>query len=118
MRIEVKGSRHSLKPVERTSVERQLRLALGRYAARVTSATATVEEAPGPLGGIDKHCRVELRGPGGLHMIVVARGHDCESSAVTAGDRLSRAVARFLTLEQNRVSTNGSHLGTNWPASA
>ncbi len=73
---------------------RRLSFSLGRFADRVRSVRAVLSDENGPRGGLDKHCRLQVRTPQGL-VQVVERDSDVLVAIDLASDRLHRALGRL-----------------------
>ena len=60
VRFEIRGQNIRLSDALRTRAERSVRLALGRFGARVSRVTVRVADVNGPRGGDDKRCRIAV----------------------------------------------------------
>lgn len=93
MRITIYSDRGSLDDTARLHAERRLAFALSRFEPRIRSVRLVVADQNGPRGGVDKLCKVEVRGAGWtVHVEEV----DATMSSVVdkAADRVGRSVAR------------------------
>jgi putative sigma-54 modulation protein len=80
----------------REHARRRLGFALGRFAGRVTSVWVRLEDLNGPRGGVDKQCRVEVRGTPRWRVVVVDSDADLYATVDRAADRVRRTVARMI----------------------
>ena len=76
----------------RDQVIRRLRFATRRLGALVPQARVLLEDVNGPRGGIDKQCRIELRGPRLGHLTVSAEADSWQRAFEQALARISRAL--------------------------
>src|SRR5690348_11454278 len=58
MQLEMRGVNCEMDDALKDHVERRLRFALGRLAARIGRMTVLLSDVNGPRGGIDKRCRI------------------------------------------------------------
>ncbi|MDQ5898920.1 MAG: hypothetical protein RLZZ592_2014 [Pseudomonadota bacterium] len=86
-------SRHAEARSLRDQVIRRLRFSTRRLGALVPQARILLEDANGPRGGIDKQCRIELRGPRLGHLTVQAEADTWQRAFEQALARISRALA-------------------------
>jgi ribosomal subunit interface protein len=96
MTIDVRCRPFELTPALAGHVQRRLRFALGRFAARVAAVRVRLTDDNGPRGGVDKACRVRahLRGAGLVRVDEIDA--DLYAAIDRAAARLSRGVARAL----------------------
>jgi len=83
-------------PELRERLERRLGFALGRFGSRVRAVWARLSDENGPRGGIDKCCKLRLRGEELGPLTVEASDSDLGAAIDRAADRLGRAVARVV----------------------
>jgi hypothetical protein len=81
---------------------RRLGFALGRFGALVTGVKVSVYDENGPRGGVDKKCRVEVRGPEKLAVVIEDRAEDERAAIAYAADRAGRTFARALERRRAR----------------
>jgi len=79
---------------------RRLGFALGRFADRITTVWLRLSDLNGPRGGVDKQCRIEVRGVNQWEVVVEDRDCDVYVAIDRAADRVGRAVGR--TVERLR----------------
>lgn len=81
---------------------RRIHVHLGRFGQEIRSVVVRVGDVNGPRGGVDKACRVTVRGPRvGTH--TVEEHHDDAYAAVdVAVGRIGHAVARELARTRTR----------------
>lgn len=60
MQLDIRGRNLRLTPALLDHVERRLRFALGRFAARLVRVAVRVDDVNGPRGGADKRCKIHL----------------------------------------------------------
>jgi putative sigma-54 modulation protein len=90
----------------REYLTRRAELALDRQVDRVTSLTAVFEDLNGPRGGIDKRCRITVRGPELGELVVEQTDREWSSGIDGAIATMSRNIVR--QLERRRGSTRPS----------
>jgi len=80
----------------RPYVERRLRFAFGRFAARVDEVIVRLTDVNGPRGGDGMRCRVEARLRGLAAVVVEDRASNLRHAIDLALARAGRSVAREL----------------------
>jgi ribosome-associated translation inhibitor RaiA len=96
MQLEMRGVNLDLDDKLMGHIERRLRFALGRFAARIERMTVHLSDINGPRGGIDKRCRIAVAlVPRGMVM-VCGSGDDPFALITHAAKRTRRAVRRML----------------------
>ena len=96
MRLEMRGVNFELADELVDHIERRLRFALGRFAARINRLTVHLTDVNGPRGGIDKRCRIAVAlVPRGMVMIE-GSGQDPFALISDAAKRARRSVRRAL----------------------
>jgi putative sigma-54 modulation protein len=106
MRLEMRGVNFELADALVDHIERRLRFALGRFAARINRLTVHLTDVNGPRGGIDKRCRIAVAlVPRGMVMIE-GSGQDPFALISDAAKRARRSVRR--ALERRRRGRAGS----------
>ena len=89
----------------RDHAQRRIRAHLRRFAEDVSSVLVRIADVNGPRGGLDKHCRVTVKGPR-VTTTVVELGADAYGAIEAAISRASRALARALDRQEStRVSS-------------
>lgn len=96
MNIEVRGKDIELPVGFRAFVARKIDLALGRFSDRIAEVRVGIADVNGPRGGVDKTCRVEVRGARSWEVIVTAADADMYTVVHQAGDRVNRAVSKAI----------------------
>ena len=94
MKIDIRGHRMELTDALRAHIERRLRFALGRFGARITAVTVTVEDLNGPRGGVDKQCRITVALASAGHLRVEVSDTEVTPAVDQAAARIGRTVAR------------------------
>jgi ribosome-associated translation inhibitor RaiA len=104
MQLEMRGVNYDLDDMLKGHIERHLRFALGRFAARIRRLTVRLTDINGPRRGIDKRCRIAVAlVPLGVVM-VEGSGDDPFALIADAAKRVGRAVRR--ELERRRPGRN------------
>ena len=83
----------------REHVRRRIHFQLSRVGSELSAAIVRIADVNGPKGGVDKCCRVTMRGPRLSPLVVEERSSDAyaavdgalQRAAQTAGRRLERA---------------------------
>jgi ribosomal subunit interface protein len=96
MRMEILARGIVMTDAIRQHAQKRLRAALGRYAHAVAATQVRLADVNGPRGGVDKHCLIEVQGPGLAATIVRERDADLYVAIDRAAHRIDRAVARRL----------------------
>jgi putative sigma-54 modulation protein len=86
---------------------RRLGFALGRFADRITSVWVRLADENGPRGGVDKRCRIEVRGTQKWLVLVDDADTDLHAAIDRAADRVARSVVRTLERLRHRGSDTG-----------
>lgn len=81
---------------------RRLGFVLGRFGSRVTGVRVSVSDENGPRGGVDKKCRIEVRGPRNLAVVIEDSAADERAAIARAADRAGRTFARALERRRAR----------------
>jgi putative sigma-54 modulation protein len=104
MQLEMRGVNLELDDKLTDHIERRLRFALGRFAARIDQLTVYMSDVNGPRGGIDKRCRIAVAlVPRGM-VIVEGSGDDLFALLSHTAKRVRRALRRALERRRrNRV---------------
>ena len=103
MQLEMRGVNYDLDDELKDHIERRLRSALGRFAARIDRLTVRLSDVNGPRGGIDKRCRVAVAlVPRGVVM-VEGSGADPFTLVADAAKRAGRSVRRALERRRRRI---------------
>lgn len=80
----------------RDAVTRRIGFALSRLASAIDAVDVTLADINGPRGGLDKVCRIRVRGPG-LPAIVIEETHaDIRAASDAAAARAGRTVLRAI----------------------
>ena len=96
MQLEIRGVNYALDDVMKGHIERRLRFALGRFAARIRRLTVRLTDINGPRRGIDKRCRIAVAlVPRGVVM-VEGSGDDPFALIADVAKRAGRAARREL----------------------
>ena len=100
MQLEMRGVNYDLDDELKDHIERRLRSALGRFAARIRRLTLRLTDVNGPRGGLDKRCRIAVAlVPRGV-ALVEGSDHDPFALVARAAKRVGQSVRR--TLERRR----------------
>lgn len=98
MNLRILTKRLTLTDEAKDRIERRVYFALGRFVGRIRSVDLTVAIDNGPRGGVDKRCKIHVKGRGTRDVIIEGRGDDVRSLVDRTADRASRAVARAFGL--------------------
>ncbi len=101
MRIEIRSAGFSTTEALREHVWRRLRTALSHRADGVQRVVVRMSDENGPVGGIDKRCRIEAALLGLPLQVVEAVAGDLHSAIDSATKRLGRAVDRSFDCAMN-----------------
>ena len=80
----------------RGEVRRRVLLAMSRFGPEVHGVTASLAEAPNPLGGVDQRCRVRARLHSGLVLRAEAMNGRMETAVGRSAARLALRIAEAL----------------------
>ena len=96
MKIELRF--RGLEPSEalRSHAARRIHFQLSRFNGQIASVSIRLSDTNGPKGGVDKHCRVVVRGPVLSQVTVDENGADPHAVLGAALERASHAVGREL----------------------
>ena len=83
-------------------VERRVALELSRFSEKLSGIIVWLEDVNGPKGGVDKHCRVKVSGPGVGPIVAEGRDTDMASAISRAIATAGRAASRSLRRVQSR----------------
>ena len=97
MRITIKVHRLQLAQEMITTMERRLRLTLGRFVGSINRVTVRLTDINGPKGGIDKECLIVVKLRKGGEVVVQGIGKNCSATLHYCADRIGRAVGRELS---------------------
>ena len=95
MQLDIRGRNLRLTPAHLDHVDRRLRFALGRFAARLTRVAIRVGDVNGPRGGIDKRCWIHLE-LGGKALTIEEVDPDLYVAIDRASERAGRATERAI----------------------
>jgi ribosomal subunit interface protein len=96
MELDVRGRHLQVSNALRAHLARRLAFALGRVGHRIGSVRVRIEDVNGPKGGIDKRCRIAVRGDRGWIVMIEEWDSDAYGAVDRAAGRAGRAVARAL----------------------
>ncbi|MFO0745851.1 MAG: HPF/RaiA family ribosome-associated protein [Myxococcota bacterium] len=94
----------------RAHAERRAGFSLSRFADALGSVVIRLEDQNGPKGGVDKRCRVEVRGPS-IGTVVV---EDVASRWTAAIDRALAAAGRATARAVARLRSDVRALPLGW----
>jgi putative sigma-54 modulation protein len=83
-------------------VERRVALELSRFSGKLSEIIVWLEDVNGPKGGVDKHCRVKVSGPGVGPIVAEGRDADMTSAISRAIATAGRAASRSLRRVKSR----------------
>ena len=103
MHLQLRAVKYEMDDELRDHIERRLRFALGRFAARIDRLTVRLSDVNGPRGGVDKRCRIAVAlVPRGMVM-VEGSGDDPFALVSDAAKRARRSVQRALGRRRGRA---------------
>ncbi|HEY3353070.1 MAG TPA: HPF/RaiA family ribosome-associated protein [Polyangia bacterium] len=100
MQIEVRGGEGGWELQEQ--VERRLRFALGRFGHWIRGVIVRLVDLNGPKGGVDKRCRVEVRGGSRRAIVVESTDASVLAAVDDAAARAARSVGRAMERARGR----------------
>ena len=110
MRLDVRCEGLEASHALRGYAERRLLFALSRFAPRILWVRVRLADSNGPRRrGIDKRCRIEVRGDRSWTIVLEETGSDSYVAIDRAADRAGRAVARAIDRARRarRLPTSG-----------
>lgn len=102
MKLQIIGENTRIGETLHEFISRRLHFALGRFGPEIQRVTVRLADVNGPRGGVDKHCRVEIKLPGLDLVLSEGTGQDFESAAAFAAGRAGRSVARALDRRRDK----------------
>ena len=93
MQLDIRGRNLRLTPALLDHVDRRLRFALGRFAARLSRVAVRVGDVNGPRGGVDKRCWIHLE-LSGKALTIEEVDADLYVAIDRASERAGRATER------------------------
>lgn len=100
MQLHIRGRNLQLTPALLEHVDKRLRFALGRFAARLSRVAVRVSDVNGPRGGVDKRCWIRLD-LGGKALTI----DEIDANLYAAIDRASERAGRATERALNRLRT-------------
>ena len=95
MQLDIRGRNLRLTPALLDHVDRRIRFALGRFAARLSRVAVRVGDVNGPRGGVDKRCWIHLE-LGGKALTIDEVDADLYVAIDRASERAGRATERAI----------------------
>lgn len=105
MKIEVRFRGLDSSASLREHVVHRIHVHVGRFGRQVSAVRVRIADINGPKGGVDKRCRITVRGPRVGALTLDELSADAYSAVDLAVDRIARAVAR--SLERARGARQG-----------
>lgn len=96
MRIEARIHGIEASDALREHVVRRVHFQLSRFNGAVSAVVVRIGDINGPRGGIDKRCRVTVRGPGFAPVTTEDLSKEAHSAVDVALERVARAVGRAI----------------------
>jgi putative sigma-54 modulation protein len=103
MNLQMIGVNYQLADELKDHIERRLRFALGRFAARVQRLTVRLYDVNGPRGGVDKRCRIAVTMVPRGTVMVEGSGDDSFVLVSEAAKRAGRSFCRALGRRRTRA---------------
>jgi ribosome-associated translation inhibitor RaiA len=102
MRLEIRRRGVEVTEELRDHLKERLRLALGRFARRMTSVRVYLRDVNGPRGGVDKTCRIVVELPPRGRVIVTGTDADIRAAITGTASRAGFAVKRHVKRRRAR----------------
>lgn len=96
MNIEVRFLGLESSDALREHVQRRVHFQIGRFGEEVSSVLVRIADVNGPKGGVDKRCKVTVRGPRLGSATLDELSGDTYAAVDVALDRVAQSVAREL----------------------
>ncbi|MGE0480763.1 MAG: HPF/RaiA family ribosome-associated protein [Phycisphaerae bacterium] len=111
MLVQIQNPSTRLSARVREQIDRRVRFALSRFAARIRGVRVRVADLNGARGGVDKRCLLEARLTPRGRVVVEATDVDVEVAVSRAADRVARRVGDELRRrwELNRRPVGRAH---------
>jgi len=97
MKTDIRSQSFTITDAMRSFIQQRVRQAFGHFAEHIDRVEVRLTDINGPRGGIDKACRIVVRGPG-LSLVVNDQDADAYDAAARvlhrAGHALTRRVKR------------------------
>ncbi len=100
MNIRIKVHRLELSRELRSTMERRICFALGRFGEAIRDVTVRLTDLNGPKGGIDKECLMVVKLRYGGEVLVQSNGKESMAALNYCADRMGRSVERELSRNQ------------------
>lgn len=97
MKLRIRTRHLDASPELLEAMRRRLWFALGRLATAIRTVDVTIADVNGPRGGLDKQCRLRVRGPAVGIAVIEHVGTDALTTVGQAAERAHRAVLRALS---------------------
>lgn len=97
MKLVIRTRHVTLEPELRAVITRRLHFALTRHERAIEQVDVTLGDVNGPKGGVDKVCRIRLRGPGLPPLVIEEAATELRTAVDSAAARLGRTLQRALT---------------------
>ncbi len=94
MNITIRTRHLELTPEMHDQVRDRIAAALDRLATSIQAVDVTITDINGPRGGLDKHCRIRVRGPSLRTVVIEHLGADTLAVTSVAAERAEQAVIR------------------------
>ncbi len=104
MQTDIRTQNVRLSEALRDYIDRRLRLALGRFAPRLSRLTIRLADLNGPRGGVDKSCRLGASLIPQGNVLITTTDVSLHAAIDRAVERLDRALVRVL---KRRYAVNG-----------
>ena len=102
MRLVLKCRSFELSDELRAHATKRVRFALGRLTSHIRSVEVALVDINGPRGGLDKKCRIVVRGGRFQQVCVQALDSSAEAAVSAAAERVARAVTRAIERQRGR----------------
>ena len=107
MNITIRTRHLELTPELHGQLHDRVAAALDRLATSIHTVDVTITDINGPRGGLDKHCRIRVRGPSLRAIVVEHLGADTVLTVAVAAERTEQAVIRGMARGRRRGALLG-----------
>jgi putative sigma-54 modulation protein len=101
MKIDIRFRNLQASDSLREHAARRVHFHLSRFGEAISSVCIRIGDVNGPKGGLDKQCRVTLRGPSLSSVVIEELREDTFLAVEVAVERASRAVGRDLDRQRS-----------------
>jgi hypothetical protein len=96
MKLDLRTRSLVLTPEARDEVRRRISVALARVSSWIRVIDVTITDINGPRGGVDKQCRLRIRGRSIPSVVIEHVGADALATVAAAAGRAEQVIVRKL----------------------